>query len=179
MEDEFQALLQNNTWCLVLPQSGVNVIDFKWGFKVMKHADGTIKWYKAHLLAKGFKQRYGLDYKDTFSLIVKPTTVSLTRGWFLHQLDVCMVSWRKKFICVSLLDLLISLVPSICVAWRRHYSISKLRVLGMLVWDLFFALMDLCRLLLICICFCFSALSSLCTYWCTLMTLLLSARLRL
>jgi histone deacetylase 1/2 len=43
MEDEFQALLRNNTWRLVPPQSGVNVIDSKWVFKVKKHADGSIE----------------------------------------------------------------------------------------------------------------------------------------
>jgi hypothetical protein len=46
------------------------------------------------LVTKGFKQRYGLDYGDMFSLVVKPTTImlllslALTRGWSLCQLDV-------------------------------------------------------------------------------------------
>jgi hypothetical protein len=46
MEEEFQALQKNNTWRLVPPVSGVNVIDSKWVFKVKKHADGSIERYK-------------------------------------------------------------------------------------------------------------------------------------
>jgi hypothetical protein len=94
MDLEFQALRHNGTWQLVPSCPGVNVIDSKWIFKVKKHVDGSIERYKARLVAQGFKQRYGLDYEDTFSIVVKPTTIRLllslaiTRGWNLHQLDV-------------------------------------------------------------------------------------------
>ncbi|KAK1610362.1 hypothetical protein QYE76_034035 [Lolium multiflorum] len=94
MEQEFEALLRNNTWRLVPPSSGVNVIDSKWIFKIKRHANGKVERYKARLVAKGFKQRYGLDYEDTFSPVVKATTIRLllslavSRGWFLRQLDV-------------------------------------------------------------------------------------------
>ncbi|KAK1630656.1 hypothetical protein QYE76_004971 [Lolium multiflorum] len=94
MEQEYSALLRNNTWTLVPPPSRVNIIDSKWVFKVKKHSDGSIERYKARLVDRGFRQRYGLDYEDTFSLVVKPTTIRLllslavTRGWSLRQLDV-------------------------------------------------------------------------------------------
>ena len=94
MEQEYHALMKNKTWTLVPPPSRVNIIDSKWVFKVKKHADGSIERYKARLVAKGFKQRRGLDYEDTFSPVVKPTTIRLllslavSRGWSLRQLDV-------------------------------------------------------------------------------------------
>jgi hypothetical protein len=94
MDLEFQALRRNGTWQLVPPRPGIYVIDSKWIFKVKKHADGSIECYKARLVAKGFKQRHGLDYEDTFSPVIKPTTIRLllslavTRGWNLHQLNV-------------------------------------------------------------------------------------------
>ena len=94
MEQEFHALLRNKTWTLVPPPPRVNVIDSKWVFKVKKHSDGSIERYKARLVARGFRQRHGLDYEDTFSPVVKPTTIRLllsiavSRGWSLRQLDV-------------------------------------------------------------------------------------------
>jgi hypothetical protein len=50
--------------------------------------------YKTRLVAKGFKQRYGIDSEDTFSSIVKVVTIriilsiAVSRGWSLRQLDV-------------------------------------------------------------------------------------------
>jgi hypothetical protein len=86
--------MRNKTSHIVPPQPNRNVIDYKWVFKVKHKADGSIDRYKAHLVAKGFKQRLGLDYDDTFSSIVKPATIRLvlsiavSQGWSLRQLDV-------------------------------------------------------------------------------------------
>ncbi|XP_071679967.1 uncharacterized protein [Lolium perenne] len=94
MDEEFQALQTNQTWRLVPPKHGTNVIDCRWIYKVKHKADGAVDRYKARLVAKGFKQRYGIDYEDTFSPVVKIATVRLvlaiavSRGWSLRQLDV-------------------------------------------------------------------------------------------
>jgi hypothetical protein len=50
--------------------------------------------YKAHLVAKWFKQRYGVDYENTFNPVMKPDTIrvvlsmAVSQDWSLSQLDV-------------------------------------------------------------------------------------------
>lgn len=94
MDAEYMALMKNKTWRLVPPQKGRNIIDCKWVYKMKRKVDGTLDRYKAHLVAKGFKQRYGIDYEDTFSPVVKAVTIrmvlsiAVSRGWSLRQLDV-------------------------------------------------------------------------------------------
>jgi hypothetical protein len=94
MDIEFGALLRNDTWRLVPPRAGTNIIDCKWVYKIKRKSDGSIDRYKARLVAKRFKQQYGIDYEDTFSPVVKATTIhivlsiAVSRGWSLRQLDV-------------------------------------------------------------------------------------------
>ena len=94
MSEEITALLNHATWELVPPATSQNLIGCKFVFQTKQNPDGTISRYKARLVAKGFHQRPGLDYSQTFSLVVKPATIRLilsiavTNGWSLRQLDI-------------------------------------------------------------------------------------------
>jgi hypothetical protein len=94
MLEEYDALLQNHTWDLVPRPRQANVVTGKWIFKHKFSADGTLERYKARWVLRGFTQRPGVDFAETFSPVVKPATVrtvlslALSRRWPVHQLDV-------------------------------------------------------------------------------------------
>ena len=66
----------------------------KWIFKKKMKSDGTIDKYKARLVIKGYRQREGLDYFDTYSPVSRITFIrvllAITALWNLeiHQMDV-------------------------------------------------------------------------------------------
>jgi hypothetical protein len=94
MNEEYSALQRNETWDLIPPKVGVNLIDSRWVYKVKRKADSTVDRVKARLIAKGYKQRYGIDYLETYSHVVKPATVriilslAVSQGWSLRQIDI-------------------------------------------------------------------------------------------
>lgn len=75
MDDEYNSLLQNHTWDLVQEPTNQKVIDNRWVFKVKQNTDGTIERYKARLVVRGFTQEFGVDYHETFSPVVKFTSI--------------------------------------------------------------------------------------------------------
>ena len=75
MHAKYQVLMDNHTWSLVPKNATTIVIGCRWIFKFEFKFDGSIDRYKAWLVAKGYTQDDGFDYMDTFSLVVKITTI--------------------------------------------------------------------------------------------------------
>lgn len=77
MDAKFTTLQKQQTWSVVPPPLGVNLVGCKWVYKLKLYSDGSIARYKARLVAKRFHQQPGINYQETFSPVVKPATVKL------------------------------------------------------------------------------------------------------
>jgi hypothetical protein len=81
MTDELYALVNNKTWQLVPRPRGTNIVTGKLIFKHKFHSDGILAHHK-------------VLYDETFSLVVKPTTIRIvlsittSRAQPIRQLDV-------------------------------------------------------------------------------------------
>ncbi|GKC66917.1 ribonuclease H-like domain-containing protein [Tanacetum coccineum] len=94
MRDEYTALIKNKTWTLVPRPPNTNIVCCMWLFCHKYLADGTLNRYKAGLIATGSTQLEGVDVDETFSPVVKPSTIqtvlrlAASRHWPIYQLDV-------------------------------------------------------------------------------------------
>jgi histone deacetylase 1/2 len=75
MAAEMEALQKNNTWTLTTLPSNMTPIGCRWIFRIKENPYGTVNKYKVRLVAKGFHQRPGFDFTETFSPVIKPITI--------------------------------------------------------------------------------------------------------
>jgi len=94
MVEEIKAIRANGTYVLVPLPHGRNPIQTRWVYKIKFLADGSIDRYKARWVAKGFTQRFGVDYDETFAPVVRLENLRFLLAMAnamnldIHQLDV-------------------------------------------------------------------------------------------
>ena len=94
INSEIESIMQNHTWEIVDLPSGIKPLGCKWIFKKKLKSYGSIDKYKERLVAKGFKQKEGLDFFNTYSPMTRITSIRLLIAIAalydleIHQMDV-------------------------------------------------------------------------------------------
>ena len=53
------------------------MVSSKWLFKIKHVADGSIEKYKARFVARGFSQKEGIEYEETFTHVARYTLIRI------------------------------------------------------------------------------------------------------
>jgi hypothetical protein len=94
MMEEYQSIMKNDVWEIVLRPEGKSMVNSKWIYKIKHATYGSIEKYKARFVVRGFSQKEGVDYEETFSLVTRYTSIrtiiylASIMGWRLHK-DGC------------------------------------------------------------------------------------------
>jgi hypothetical protein len=94
MQSEIDTVEKNRIWELADLPHGHCAITLKWVFKLKRDEAGAIVKHKAHLVARGFMQREGIDFDDTFTPVARMESVRLLfaldvqEGWRVYHMDV-------------------------------------------------------------------------------------------
>lgn len=99
IEDEYQSLIENETWELAQLPKGRSIINTRWTFKKKVGIDGEKDRCKARYFAKGFTQLKGIDYQETFSPVVKHTTLrTMLSIATVLDLDITQLDVKTAFL---------------------------------------------------------------------------------
>lgn len=94
MTEEYNSQIREHTWDLVPTDLVKNLVGCRWVFRIKQLPTSDVERHKTRLVAKGFHQRSGIDYFETFSPVIKGASILLvlsiatSRNWILRQLDV-------------------------------------------------------------------------------------------
>ena len=78
-------------WEVVPRPQNISVLGSRWIYKIKYVADGNIEKFKARYVAKGYTQKEGIDYEETFALVARYTSIrsvislAAEMGWEIHQ----------------------------------------------------------------------------------------------
>jgi hypothetical protein len=90
--NELKTLEDNNTWELVLKLEGVKIIYSCWAYKLKDK--GEIYEFKSRFVAKGFEQKFGFNYIDTFASVIKQLAwrllfaLAIINSWLIYKIDM-------------------------------------------------------------------------------------------
>ena len=94
MNEEMDSMKENNVWKLVDLPKNANLIKCKWVFKRKLGSDGKVSNYRARLVARGYSQKYGIDFEETYSPVVRfesirtILSIAAQRNLKVHSMDV-------------------------------------------------------------------------------------------
>ena len=94
MIKEYQTIMKNDVWEIVLRPEGKSVVTLKWIYKIKHAIDGSMEKHKAIFVAHSFSQKEGIDYKETFVPVARYTSIKyilelvVVMKWKVHQMDI-------------------------------------------------------------------------------------------
>lgn len=111
MQEEIAAFEENEAWQLVEVPDHATVVKCKWVFKRKFEVSGSVR-YRARLVAKGFSQKPGVDYFETFSPVVRFSTLRLLVALSVKlKLEACHLDVSTAFLNGKLKEKVFMSIP--------------------------------------------------------------------
>ena len=99
MKSEMDSMYTNQVWTLVDPPEGIKPIGCKWIFKKKTYMEGNVITYKSRFVAKGYRQKQGVDYDETFSPMAMLKSIRILVAIVTHyDYEIWKMDMKKTFL---------------------------------------------------------------------------------
>jgi hypothetical protein len=82
--EELNSLTENATWQVTVMPVGATLIKGRWVFKIKFDVNGKPERFKARWVVRGFTQKAGIDYDETYAAVVKPVSLKIILALAAH-----------------------------------------------------------------------------------------------
>ena len=128
MKDELKSMSDNQVWEIVQLPPGHKAIGCKWVYKTKRDSKGDVERCKARLVFKGFNQKEGIDYFETFSPVSRKDSFRIIMALVAHyDLELHQMDVKTAFLNGDLEEEIYMCQPEGFIIEGQEHMVCKLR----------------------------------------------------
>src|SRR6516162_5228628 len=128
MKSEMDSMYADRVWTLVEAPEGIKPIGCKWVFKRKTDMEGNVQTYKAMLVVKGYRQKQGIDFDETFSPVamIKSIRIMLAIAAY-HDYEIWQMDMKIAFLNGNLVEDVYMMQPEGFIVPENANKVCKLQ----------------------------------------------------
>ncbi|KAK4404157.1 Retrovirus-related Pol polyprotein from transposon TNT 1-94 [Sesamum angolense] len=128
MNEKIKSMKDKDVWELVQLPEDTKPIGCKWIFKTKRDSKGNVERYKTRLVAKGYTQKVGIDYKETFSPVSSKDSLRIIMALVAHfDLELHQMDLETTFLNGDIDEMIIMMQPENFVSGDPKNMVCRLK----------------------------------------------------
>ena len=128
MKSELDSMYSNQVWDLVKVSNGIKLVGCKWVYKIKRGTDGKVETFKSRLVAKGYTQKEGIDYEETFSPVAMLKSIRILLSIAAHyDYEIWQMDVKTTFLNGNLDEEIYMMQSEGFIAKNQEHMVCKLK----------------------------------------------------
>ena len=128
MKSELDSMYSNQVWDHVKAPKGIKPIGCKWVYKRKRGIDGKVETFKPRLVVKGYTQKEGIDYEETFSPIAMLKSIRILLSIAAHyDYEIWKMDVKTAFLNGNLDKEIYMMQPKGFITKNQEHMVCKLK----------------------------------------------------
>ena len=122
-------MYSNQVWDLVKAPNDIKPVNCKWVYKRKRGIDGKVETFKARLVVKGYTQKEGIDYEETFSPIAMLKSIRILLSIGTHyDYEIWQMDVKNAFLNGNLEEEIYMMQLKGFIAKNQEHMVCKLKM---------------------------------------------------